>query len=129
MAELQITCPEDADTEAGASKTGAFHLSWTGPEGASYRLVETAGGEDTTVYDGPQLGSSITGRTEGDYAYAVGLVEEGEVSSWSEPCTVLVRPYPLSLALMFFVFGLTVAAATVALVVRGHRAHRRGELG
>ena len=75
------------------------------------------------------MGSTVTGRREGDYHYQVGVLQDGKVSHWSEGCTVLVRPYSLSLAFTFFAFGLVVTLATIALVVKGHRAHRRGELG
>jgi hypothetical protein len=130
MAELELTCPEGAHTPEGANKGGDFALSWGGPDGGTFRLVEKeAHGDEMIVYEGPQLGSTVTGRTEGDYTYRVGLVDNGDVTRWSEPCDVLVRPYPLSLAFVFFGFGLVVTVATVTLIVRGHRAHRRGDIG
>ncbi len=131
MSELTITCPRGADTHEGAQRSGDFALSWTGPDGAVFRLVERPGADDavTTLYEGPQRGSTVTGRTGGEYGYQVALVEDGVERAWSEPCSVLVVPYPLSLAFVFFGFGLVVTLATVVLIVRGHRAHRRGELG
>lgn len=130
MADVAITCPAGADTPEGASRGGDYALSWTGPAGAEFKLVETAAeGEPVTLYQGPQLGSAVTGRTRGDYVYNVGLLHEGEVTKWSEPCRVLVTPYPLAVAFVFFGFGLVVTLATIALVVRGHLAHKRGEIG
>lgn len=130
MAELVITCPSGADTPEGASKGGDYALSWIGPKGGEFQLVETpAGGEPLTLYQGQELGSAVTGRAEGDYQYNVGLVEHGQVTTWSEPCRVLVTPYSLPVAFSFFAFGLIVTLSTIALVVSGHRAHRRGEIG
>jgi hypothetical protein len=127
--DLTIACPAGADTAEGARKSGDYAIGWSGPEGANYRLVEHAADGKDILYEGPQLGSTVTGRLEGDYHYEVGLLEGGDVTHWSERCTVKVDPYPLSLALTFFAFGLVVTVATVALVIRGHRAHRRGEIG
>lgn len=125
-----ITCPEGTDTPVGASRGGDYSIGWSGPDGAEYRLVETnGGGPDEVLYEGGQLASSVTGRREGDYSYRVGIVEGGEVATWSDSCTVLVRPYSLSVAFTFFGFGLLVTLATVVLIVKGHRAHRRGEIG
>ena len=45
------------------------------------------------------------------------------------PCVVKVRPYPLTLALSFFFVGSLVTLATVIVILRGHRAHKRGEIG
>lgn len=131
MAELALTCPAGAETAEGAqSRGGDYALSWTGPPGATFRLVELPGSGDlATRYEGPELGTTITGRTEGHYEYRVGVVHDGDVTQWSEPCTMRVEPYPLSLALTFFAFGLVVTAATAAVIIVGHRAHRRGEIG
>lgn len=114
---LALTCPE------GPSDTGAYRLSWTGPKDAEF-VVEETGPEGTErVYEGPNLATTVSGRVEGTYAYRVGAGE-----AWSSTCEVLVDPPALSTALTFFGFGLFVVAATVLLVVRGHRAHRRGEI-
>jgi len=117
-------------TLEGASRSGDYALSWTGPEGAPFMLRETdTGGTARTLYEGTQLASTVTGRREGDYSYAVGVSEENGSVTWSESCAVMVRPYSLTVAFTFFTFGLIVTLATVLLVVRGHRAHRRGEIG
>jgi hypothetical protein len=133
MADVSVKCPAGADTPEGANEVGAFRLTWEGPRDAEFRLVERGVPGDPSVgsvlYQGPQRASTVTGRPEGDYWYAVGVVDDGHVTQWSDPCLVTVRPYPLAVAGAFFAFGLFVTVATVTLVVRGHRAHKRGEIG
>jgi hypothetical protein len=132
MAAPTITCPEGAGTLEGASRGGDYQISWSGSEGASFRLVELEAGapidSSVVLYEGPQRASTVTGRAEGDYGYAVAELG-GDQALWSEICQVKVRPYPLTLAFTFFAFGLLVTLATVALIVRGHRAHKRGAIG
>jgi len=127
MGELDITCPDGADTEAGASRSGDFPIQWSGPEGAIYRLIEHAGPPvtQTTLYEGSQKASTVTGRPRGDYRYQVGIVRDGDVVQWSSTCEVQVRPYPLAMAFTFFGLGLVVTLATVLVVLLGHRVHKR----
>lgn len=129
MADPELSCPPGADTLDGASKSGDYTLRWTGDDGAVFRLVERTPDGEHTLYEGPDFGSTVTGRTEGRYDYHVGVVQDGTVTRWSESCGVVVAPYPLSVAFAFFGFGLVVTIATVTLIVRGHRAHKRGEIG
>ncbi|MBW2536898.1 MAG: hypothetical protein JRI55_35765 [Deltaproteobacteria bacterium] len=113
-----LECP------AAPSDTGAYRLAWKGDsQGKLFRLEEN--GE--VLYVGPQQATTVSGRAEGSYSYRVGMLEGKKVSSWSEPCTVVVSPPSLALALTLFGVGLFVFLATVFAVVRGHRAHRRGE--
>jgi len=123
MGELSVQCP-------GGSDTGAFRIAWQGPDGATFRLVEQSphGGEKT-LYEGSELASTVSGRGAGVYSYRVGVAQPGAVASWSAPCTVQVAPPSFALALSFFATGLLICAATIFVIIRGHRAHRRGELG
>jgi hypothetical protein len=137
MAELVLTCP--GGEGASTSETGAFVIRWNGAIGARFRLVEASSEaavpDGQVLYEGPQLASTVTGRPQGEYWYGVAELApdaaggEAAVTRWSEACHVRVEPYPLEIAGLFFAFGLAVSAATIALVVRGHRAHRRGLLG
>ena len=122
MADLALDCP------AGANDTGAFRLSWQGPAEASYRLTETDGGGRRVVYEGPDVASTVTGRPAGVYGYRLEVLGSGTPGDFAA-CTVEVAPPSLSLALALFGLGLAVCAATVVLIARGHRRHRRGELG
>jgi len=123
MGKLLLTCP------TAPSDTGAYRLHWETPtgntlagQGQVFRLEENG----ALLYRGPQTATTVSGRPEGDYAYRVGVVAGREVAEWSVPCTVAVRPPSLGLAAGLFSLGLLVFVATVVLVVRGHRAHRRG---
>ena len=115
-----IQCPEDP------SNTGAYRISWKGPDGALYRLEENG----TLLYQGPHQASTVTGREAGVYDYRVSVMNDTgqEVSNWSQPCRVEVSPPSLALALTLFSLGLVVFLSTLILIVRGHKKHRRGEL-
>jgi hypothetical protein len=126
MPRLDLTCPQGADTEIGANRDGSYRVAWKGAGGAGVELVETGPLGKQVIYRGPEDASTITGRPEGDYQYRVAVV--GQLESSAE-CTVKVRPYSLSLALGFFAVGLAVTLFTIGVILRGHRAHRRGELG
>ena len=99
----------------------------------TYRLVEGTLHDGAlvatkTLYEGPDLASTVTGRAEGTYAYQVAVVGAAG-PRWSASCHVEVAPPSLGLAFGLMAIGLLVVLATITLIVRGHRAHRRGEIG
>lgn len=107
------------------NNTGAYRIAWRGPEGTTYRLEENG----RVIYEGPHQASTVTGNPEGAYVYQVGVADGPHAGSWSVPCPVAVSPPSLSLALGLFGMGLLVFLSVLVVVIRGHRAHRRGELG
>ncbi len=121
MTKPKIGCP------ASSSNTGAYKISWQGPDGITYRLEEN--GE--ILYEGLQKASTVTGRSAGHYTYRVGSLENTErtISEWSEDCHVDVAPPTLGLALSLFSIGFLVFLSVLILVVRGHQAHKQGRLG
>ena len=115
-----LKCPD------GPSDTGAYRLSWTGPEAATFRLTE----DGVTLYAGPDLATTVTGRREGEREYKVGVVDaQGQVGAWSTACVVATAPPSLGAAFGLLGVGFVVFVATFVAVIRGHRAHRRGEIG
>jgi hypothetical protein len=126
MPGIELTCPDGADTEIGANHDGSYRIAWTGHEGADVELVEHGPLGEQNIYRGPEDASTITGRPAGDYHYQVLLVDDPQTAA---SCMVKVRPYSLGLAIGFFSVGFAVTVLTVAVILRGHRAHRRGELG
>jgi hypothetical protein len=117
--KLTLTCPD------GPSATGAVRLSWSGPDGAAYRLEQDA----AVIYEGADSATTVTGLSAGSYAFRVGALRDQTVDAWSVPCTIDVAPPSLGMALVFFAVGAGIAFATVLTILRGHRAHRRGEIG
>lgn len=113
------------DCPQAPNNTGAYRIAWKGPAGPTYRLEENG----QVIYEGPHLASTVTGNQEGAYVYQVGVVDGPHAGAWSPPCPVAVSPPSLSLAFGLFGMGLLVFLSVLVVVVRGHRAHRRGELG
>ena len=109
-----LSCPQ------GDNGTGAFRLSWEGAGGATFRLSE--GGD--VVYEGKDLATTLTGRYAGQYSY-----ELVEVGGGSARCDVRVAPPSLGAAFAVLLVGAVVFLATLAVVLRGHRAHRAGRIG
>ena len=120
--KVVVQCP-------GTSQTGAYRIAWEGPEGSDGAVYRVESGEGV-VYEGGDLATTVTGRLAGSVEYRVGVVgTSGAVSGWSDPCVVDVRPPSMELALSLLATGFVVFAATAAVVVVGHRKHRRGEIG
>ena len=122
MADLALSCPDSPND------TGAYGVSWVGPEGAEFRLTEDDGRESGVIYEGLDLASTVTGRSAEVYRYRLEVVGTSGPTTPAQ-CTVAVDPPPLTLAFGLFGVGLTICLATVLLIVGGHRRHRRGELG
>lgn len=108
-----LSCPEEP------SLTGAYRVSWQseGDAPTAYRLTENG----APLYEGPDVATTVTGRPEGRYEYA--LFTGGGAPAAS--CVVEVRPPPMSQALGLMSVGALVFLSTLVLVVFGHRAHRR----
>ncbi|MCA9620290.1 MAG: hypothetical protein KC731_14810 [Myxococcales bacterium] len=115
-----LTCPAE-----GPDRDGVYRLVWTAPEGQAVELVEHHAGRARTIYAGRDRAATVTGRHGGDYRYA--LVVDGGAAA--PDCLVTVEPHSLPVAFGFFTVGLAVTLLTVTMVVRGHRAHRRGLIG
>jgi hypothetical protein len=114
------SCPELSDT-------GAYRIAWPDApveEGQTVRVEENG----ALLYEGIEDATTVSGRPAGQYIYRVGVVDSAGDPSWLESCRVTVSPPSLGLAFSLFGVGLLVFAATLLVVVRGHRAHRRGEL-
>ncbi len=115
---------------AGPSDTGAFRLEWSGPKDATFRLEKLAEtGEATLVYQGADTATTITGAKKGEVQFRVGTVTDGSVSAWSKTCAVTVSPPSMTLTLLLFSIGAVVSVCTVVAILRGHKAHRAGEIG
>lgn len=113
MGRPELNCP------TGSSDTGAYQLSWAGPDGATYRLQEG----DSVIYEGLARATTVSGREQGDYTYKVGVRQrDGDGLLWSDPCVVQVQPPAISTALILFIVGLGVFLATLTVIIRGHRA-------
>jgi hypothetical protein len=113
---LRLDCPDSSDT-------GAYRIAWNGADGTAVRLEENG----SPLYEGADSATTVSGRPAGEYTYRIGLMESSE-TAWTDSCTTTVTPPSLTLALVLFGVGMFVFASLVVVVVRGHRAHRRGEL-
>lgn len=113
MPELKLDCP------TAPNDTGAYRIAWTAPEGATVTLTE----DGAKIYEGPDAATTVSGRREGTYEYALAVADA------KASCTVQVAPPSMGLTFALFLVGFAISASTIAFVVRGHRQHRRGEIG
>lgn len=119
MPRPKLSCPESSDT-------GAYKLSWGESGRDLYTVFETGPDNQRRVlYEGSDGATTVSGRTEGLYTYEAHGTSPGARSS----CEVDVAPPSLALAFSLFAVGLLVTASTVALIIWGHRRHRRNEIG
>lgn len=119
MLEPSLTCPESE------SDTGAYRIAWQSDGGTVVRIEENG----TLLYEGSEDATTVSGRPAGEYVYRIGQVETNGQTAWIDSCRVTVSPPSLTLAISLFGIGLAVFASVLFVVVRGHRAHQRGELG
>ncbi|HXV62102.1 MAG TPA: hypothetical protein VEK15_15490 [Vicinamibacteria bacterium] len=115
--------PPSLHCPGSTSDTGAYRIAWSGTDGTVVRVEENG----SVLYEGVQDATTVSGRPAGDYVYRLGLMEGGNVA-WNDSCTVTVAPPSLALAGFLFAVGFSVFASLLVVVVRGHRAHRSGEL-
>lgn len=112
-----------ADTEV--SDTGYYRLSWTAPDDGGPVTVQESETADfagaDTIYEGPDAATVVSGRLDGAYYYRI----RAGRGPWSDPVTVTVRHHSLAQAFSILGLGAVVFLATAALVVGGHRRHRR----
>src|SRR5699024_3840166 len=83
---------------------GFYHLTWQGDDWltSAYELQEsnnTAFTQPTTIYRGPDQGTLISGKKNGQYFYRVRALNQGHpISAWSAPISVTVQHYSLARA-------------------------------
>ena len=114
VAEPHLECPGGSDND------GAYALKWSGT-GTHWQLQENG----LVLYDGPDTGTTVTGRAAGKYEYRAGIVkDDGSVGAWSKPCTVQVDPPSLALAFGLAGIGAVVFIATITMLRIGDRRTR-----
>ena len=108
---------------------GYYRLTWeNGPDASAFQLQESRSAEFTqakVIYQGGDLASVISGRSNGEYHYRIRQVDEegSPVSAWSESLQVTVEHHPLGRAFVFFTIGLVVFVITLVAIMRGSRKH------
>jgi hypothetical protein len=106
------------------SDTGSYRLSWSSGGDLEVTLEEATRADFTdarTLYRGVDGATVVSGRFDGVYHYRA---RRGG-GAWSAPVTVTVAHHSLAEALAYLAVGAVVFVATVALIVGGHRRHRR----
>lgn len=124
MSDLSVAQAE-ITANTNVSRTGQFQLKWDSDGGETHFTVQQAKSPEfrhpKTIYEGLDLGRSISGKFDGVYYYRV-RAGEGE---WSDPVKVEVQHYDLSTAFLVLGIGAVVFIATVGLIIGGHIRHRR----
>jgi len=114
VTEPHLECPGGPDND------GAYALRWDGA-GTHWQLQENG----LVLYDGPDTGTTVTGRPAGTYEYRAAMVkDDGAVGAWSAPCVVHVEPPSLALAFGLAGIGAVVFIATITMLRIGDRRAR-----
>ena len=106
---------------------GYYQLSWeNGRDATAFQLQESRSAEFSqpkVIYQGGDLASVISGRSDGEYHYRIRQVdEEGKpATAWGEPLQVTVKHHSLGRAFVFFALGLVVFVITLVAILRGSR--------
>jgi len=112
------------------SHDGRFNISWKLPESSKIELQQSRNSDAetyTTIYQGFDLSTVITGFSNGQYHYRARLIKQtGQASNWSPVITIDVQHHSLSKALIFFGIGLIVFLSTLLLIVLGNKKHQHG---
>ena len=111
------------------ASAGYYRLSWqpadTGVPGLEYQLQESDSPDfhrANTIYQGPDLASVLSGRSDALRYYRIRSLRNGLAASpWSTPLQVETRHHSLARAIGFFVFGALIFVATLLLILRGGR--------
>lgn len=108
-----------------ASQDGVVTLAWSLDPGESVRLERSPDAtfhDVTTLYQGRDTASTITGLPDGRYFF------RASGNGWQETVAVDVEHHSLTRAFVFFILGAVVFLSTAALVVvgsmRGNRVGR-----
>ncbi|HSR51075.1 MAG TPA: hypothetical protein VLV83_09605 [Acidobacteriota bacterium] len=122
----------DVSGERELANAGFYALSWSWPQalqerrqGLQFEVQEAdtpAFQSPRTVYSGEDLGTSFSGKEDGDFHYRLRIVsEDGDRSSpWSSIYLVEVRHHPLSRAFALLAVGAAVFLAAAGVILAGH---------
>jgi hypothetical protein len=115
-------------SDSELATAGYYRLSWQSNVAADFVLEEATNStfsQATTLYQGPDTATLISGRSDGTYYYRIRNVQDDIETAWSNVTKVEVTHHPLSRAFMFFVLGATVFIATLIVVILGSKAHNQ----
>lgn len=121
-----IVAGDDLDLSASTetSDTGSYQLTWSaeGPRAVTVQEATRADFSDaSTLYRGGDGATVVSGRFDGVYHYRA----RRGAGPWSDPIEVTVAHHSLTEAFAYLGVGAIVFLATVALILGGHRRHRR----
>jgi len=121
-----------ADTQT--STAGYYRLAWSidGADIDQIFVLQEAVSADfenpTITYQGPDLATVVSGKSNGQYYYRVRRMQpdpsagvESSEDSWSNVVSVSVEHHSLPRAVGFFVAGLIVFVATLVVIVSSAR--------
>jgi hypothetical protein len=114
--------PITLSSDAEIATAGYYQLNWAG-KGGQYRLEESSTADFTTyqtLYQGHDLATVISGKSDGIYYYRISMGTEQAVT-FSNTVKVTVTHHSLRNAILFFIAGATVFLATFILIIKGNQ--------
>lgn len=115
-AEAALTASSTTSTD------GVVVLSWQN-KGASVFVQQAVHSPDSfsTIYHGKDQSTVLSGLSNADYFFRLGIAQQNAEINYSEPVKVSVEHHSLSKAWFFFTLGAVVFIATIGLIVSGSR--------
>jgi hypothetical protein len=125
--------PIELHSDTHIASAGYYQLRWHWPAATAdtqYVLQETSTAGDERIqrdiYSGTDLASVISGKADGVYEYTVRALDgQQRLVAHSERVQVIVEHHSLARALGFFIVGLIVFVATLAVILRGAARHKQ----
>jgi hypothetical protein len=109
------------------STDGVAQLTWESPGDAEVTLQSSMNRDfarPKILYVGRDGATTLTGLSDGDYFYRVGIDSgKADGTQWSDVVHLEVRHHPMSRAWLFFSVGVLVFAGVLIMVVAGARHH------
>lgn len=123
-----LAAAPELQSDSDIASAGYYRLSWKSDISVDFILQESkdpAFSQPTTLYQGPDTATLVSGRSDGTYYYRIRSSEDDTETGWSNTAKVEVNHHPLSRAFMFFALGAIVFIATLSVVILGSKSYKQ----
>lgn len=122
----------ELQSDTAVATAGYYQLTWQADHDVAAYQIQEATEPDfsnaSLLYQGQDLATVVTGRSDGDYYYRARVMDaQGVAGQWSTTTEVKVEHHPLTRAFGFFTVGAVVFIAIFIAIAVGNRKQRGRE--